>query len=105
MRILFDASVPRPLRRHLPGSDIRTAQEEGWGTLQNGDLLRAAEAKFDVFITADRKLKYQQNLSGRTLAIIVLPGNHLPAVLALAPRIQLELGKIRPGDFVEIIPF
>src|SRR5471032_1189171 len=102
MKVLFDASVPRPLRPRLAGWEIRTAQEEGWGRLENGDLLRAAESRFDAFITADQNLRYQQNLAGRKLAIVVLPTNHLPAVLRLAPQIAAALSALRPGDFVEI---
>ena len=102
MRVLFDASVPRPLRRHLSDTSVRTAQEEGWAQLRNGDLLRAAEGQFDVFITSDQNLKYQQELAGRKLAIVVLPSNHLPTVMALAPAVNSTLRNLQPGDYVEI---
>jgi predicted nuclease of predicted toxin-antitoxin system len=102
MKIVFDKCVPRPLRRHLPGHEIRTAEEMGWGTLVNGDLIHAAEQEFEAIITSDQQWKYQQNLSGRKLAILVLPTNYLPAVLELAPKIRAALEKLRPGDYVEI---
>jgi len=60
VRVLFDTCVPRPLRKSLPGHDIKTAQEMGWDRLRNGDLIQMAEEAFDVLITSDQKLKYQQ---------------------------------------------
>ena len=66
--------MPVPLRRLLPEHDITVAGERGWGRLTNGELLTAAQLEgFQVFITADKNLAYQQNLSGREMAIIVLP--------------------------------
>lgn len=103
MRVVFDVCVPRPLRKHLPGHEVKTAQELGWNRLQNGDLIRAAEPQFDALITSDKNLKYQQNLAERKLAIIVLPTNYMPAVIRLAPKIALTLDRIQPGDFIEII--
>ena len=73
MKILFDHGTPAPLRRHLAGHEISTAYEMGWAQLSNGELLAAAEKAFDVFITTDQNLRYQQNLTGRTLVILVLP--------------------------------
>lgn len=102
MRVVFDICVPRPLRKHLPDHEIRTAQEMGWDELQNGDLIRAAEPLFDAMITSGQNLKYQQNLSERKLAIVVLPTNFMPEVLRLSPKIAQALASIRPGDFIEI---
>lgn len=102
MKVVFDKCVPRPLRRHLPGHEISTAEEMGWGILENGDLIRAAEQQFEAIITSDQQWKYQQNLSGRKLAILVLPTNYLPAVLGLAPKIRAALAMLRPGDYIEI---
>src|SRR5438552_17848485 len=73
MRILFDQGDPVPLRRALAGHTVSTAHEMGWAALDNGALLDAAEAAFDAFITTDRNLRHQQNLTGRRLAILVLP--------------------------------
>ena len=74
----------------------------GWAWVKNGDLIRAAEAEFDVLISSDQSLRYQQNLKHRRVALIILPTNHLPSVLELAPRIRATLDRIRPGDYVEI---
>ena len=74
----------------------------GWDRLRNGDLIQVAEEAFDVLITSDQKLKYQQNLTGRKLGIIVLPTNHLPSVLQLAPKVALALSELSPGTIVEV---
>jgi hypothetical protein len=80
MRILFDQGTPVPLRRHLSGHTVSTAYEMGWSGLANGDLLAAAEAQFDLLLTTDQNLRYQQNLSGRQLAILVLPTTSWPEI-------------------------
>ncbi len=73
MKVLFDHNVPVPLRRYLVGHEVRTAAKLGWRELKNGDLLDAAqEAGFDVMVTGDKNLSYQQNLTARTLALVVL---------------------------------
>lgn len=73
MRILFDQGTPVPLRSCLRGHDVATAYEKGWATLRNGELLDAAEAEgFEIFVTTDQNLRYQQNLSTRKLAVVVL---------------------------------
>jgi hypothetical protein len=73
MRVLFDQGIPLPLRPYLVGHSVRTAAQQGWATLGNGDLLKVAEeADFDVFLTTDKNIRYQQNLSGRKIAIVVL---------------------------------
>jgi predicted nuclease of predicted toxin-antitoxin system len=78
LRILFDKNVPYPLRRHLTEHHVRTAAEQGWSRLINGELLRVAERNgFEVLVTADQSLEYQQNLTGRKLALVVLSSNHI----------------------------
>ena len=72
MKILLDESVPRLLKLRLPQLNISTVQEMGWAGVQNGELLHRAEELFDVFITADQNLRFQQSLSNHKLAIIVL---------------------------------
>ena len=76
----------------------------GWDRLRNGDLIQMAEEAFDVLITSDQKLKYQQNPTGRKIGIIVLPTNHLRAVLELAPKVALALSEVFPGIILEIQP-
>ena len=70
--------------------------------MRNGDLIHMAEDAFDVLITSDQKLKYQQNPTVRKIAIIVLPTNHLRAVLELAPKIARALSEVSPGVLIEI---
>ncbi len=73
MRILFDQGTPVPLRQYLIEHSVTTAYEEGWSNLSNGDLLKSAEDKgYQIFVTTDRNLRYQQNLSDRQIAIVVL---------------------------------
>jgi hypothetical protein len=77
--ILFDVDVPIGLRAGLPGHDAITAFEMGWNRLENGKLMTAAEAEdFAIMVTTDPNIRYQQNLAGRTLALVVLPTNHWP---------------------------
>ena len=102
MKILLDESVPRLLKLRLPQLNISTVQEMGWTGVQNGELLRRAEEHFDVLITADRNLRYQQKLSGRKLAILVLPSNQVPLVTRLVPVDETLLTTIQPGAIVDV---
>ena len=80
MRILFDKGTPRPLRRRLFGHDVETSVERGWDTLANGVLMdRAEEAGFEVLITTDQSIRYQQNMSNRQIAVVVLMKDFLAA--------------------------
>ena len=103
MRILFDQGTPKPLRRSLRGHTIETAYERGWSTLENGELISQAEsAGFDALLTTDRQLRYQQNLSQRRLAIVVLTTTQLPRIQAAAPLIQSVLDGVTRGSYLEI---
>jgi predicted nuclease of predicted toxin-antitoxin system len=102
MKVLLDACVPRPLRKFLPGHIVSTAQEMGWGSLKNGALLKEAESQFEVFITTDRNLKYQQIVVGRNLAILVLPTNDWPTIRANGNEVAMKAGSLKPGEFVEL---
>lgn len=104
MKILLDESVPRLLKVRLPQLNISTVQEMGWAGIQNGELLRRAEELFDVFITADQNLRYQQQLTGLKLAILVLPSNQVPAVAQLVPVVESLLMTIKSGAVIDI-PF
>jgi hypothetical protein len=73
LRILFDQGTPAPLRQYLADHFVATAFEMGWAELDNGSLLLRAEAQFDALVTTDQNLRYQQNLTNRNLAIVVLP--------------------------------
>lgn len=102
MKLLFDHCVPQPLRKRLLAEEIRTCAEEGWDDLDNGRLLAAAEARFDVFLTSDQNLVYQQNLTKRRIAIVILPTNHLPTLLGLVQQIQEALSEATPGAFLVV---
>ena len=102
MKILFDHGTPAPLRRSLPGHEISTAYEMGWAKLSNGDLLAAAEKSFDVFITTDQNLRYQQNLTGRRLAILVLPTTSWPEIQKHTDKVAGAVTALKPGDFIEL---
>jgi predicted nuclease of predicted toxin-antitoxin system len=69
MRVLLDECVPRALRRELPGHNVKTVAEAGWAGVKNGELLQLAANEFDVFLTIDRNLEYQQNFSGVVLRL------------------------------------
>lgn len=99
MRILLDECVPWPMRRLLAGHDCTTAQKKGWGGIKNGDLLRLAEGEFDLFITSDQNIRYQQNLSGRTIPILELSTNDLRRILAAATEIQDAVAAMSLGEF------
>jgi predicted nuclease of predicted toxin-antitoxin system len=102
MRVLIDECSPRFLKRVLPGHLVQTAQDCGWTGIKNGELLRLAETQFDVFITSDRNLRYQQNLADRKICIIELPANRRAIVKLLAPEILQALEKIVAGSYVRI---
>lgn len=103
MKVLFDVNMPRPLRRELPGHEVVTAQVMGWSELENGDLIEAAESEgFEVLLTADPNLRYQQNLTHCRLAILVLPSNKLRLLKQIAAGIRDALSTINPGDYVEV---
>lgn len=102
MRIIIDESVPSVVKRGLPEWNILSVQEAGWAGLQNGELLRLISADFDVFITSDKNLRHQQNLSKLQLSIILLPSSQVPSVKKLLPQINDALKNIALHDFVEI---
>src|SRR5665213_3325607 len=101
MKILFDHGTPAPLRRQLAGHEISTTYEMAWAKLNNGDLLAAAEKSFDAFITTDQNLRYQQNLSGRKLAILVLPTTSWPRIKKHIGQIAEAVRKMQTGNYLE----
>jgi predicted nuclease of predicted toxin-antitoxin system len=102
MKVLLDECTPRVVKRRLPMHDISTVQEMGWAGIKNGELLKLAETQFEVFITTDKNLRYQQNLMGRALAVLVLPSNQVPIVERVLPAVEAALQSIRTGNYVEI---
>ena len=103
MRVLFDQGTPVPLRDHLPHHSIRTAFELGWSALENGELLARAEAAgFEALVTTDRNLKYQQNLAGRRIAIVVLSTTSWPRIQASGPLVLRAIDSAVPGGYAEV---
>ena len=105
MRILLDEQLPTRLARHLAGHDAWTVQQEGWSGLKNGALLRTATANgFDVFLTADQNLPFQQNLAKMELRVIVLvaPSNTLEDLMPLVPAVLQTIEHIQPGQVVRV---
>lgn len=103
MRVLFDQGTPVPLGRFLTSHTVTTVYEKGWSRTWNGELLRLAHQQmFEVFLTTDRNLKYQQNLGDRQIAIVVLPTTSWPVIQKHTAKIAAILDSITPGDFIEI---
>ena len=100
MRVLLDEDLPHKLRLAILNHDVSTVAYVGWSGLQNGDLLRVAEeAGFEVFLTADKKLSYQQNLTGRALAIVVLSTLDWEIMKPHLSRIVAAVNVAVPGSF------
>jgi hypothetical protein len=100
MRILLDEDTPRPVRRILTGHDVRTVPEMGWNGYTNGQLLSEAErAGFEALITGDRSLPYQQNLTGRNIAVIIFSTNAWPIIRTQPQTVQHAVANASPGTF------
>lgn len=103
MKILFDQGTPVPLRRHLKEHTVATAYEQGWSELLNGQLLKAAEqAGYDLLITTDKNLRYQQNLRNRQVAILVLGTTSWPRIQQHIATIREYMGQVTPGSYHEL---
>jgi hypothetical protein len=89
-RVLFDENVPRNLRRDLPDFTIRTVQQEGWAGLKNGTLLQRASLSFDVVVTVDQRMRYQQNISSFNIGVVVVE-----AYDTTLPNLRLHIGEIK----------
>lgn len=105
MRVLLDESVPRKFARELVGHDVQTVAQLGWSGTENGELLlRAAASGYEVLVTADQNLEYQQNLSKITIGIVVrvARSNRLVHLIPLVPQVLRDIGTIRPGVVVHV---
>jgi hypothetical protein len=104
MKILLDESVPQKLRMLIEGGHtVVTTWYQGWSGLKNGALLTAAEATgFDLFITADQELAYQQNFAGRRMAVLVLSTNNWDFVKAGVAEIRAAIEAATPGSYAEV---
>ncbi len=103
MRVLFDQGTPVPLRHALLGHSVSTAYELGWATLKNGELLRSAEEKgFEVLVTTDTNLKYQQNLAARQIAVVVLTTTSWPRIRSDVESVSSAINSAYIGSYVEV---
>ena len=103
MLVLFDQGTPAPLRHALVGHLVETAYERGWSSLKNGELIAAAEsAGFEVFVTTDKNLKYQQNLVNRSMAIVVLQTTSWPRIQRALPRVVAAVEAAGNGSYHEV---
>ena len=102
MRVLLDECLPRRLKRELVGHDARTVPEMGWASKRNGELLALAAAEFDVFLTADRNLSYQQDVSTFDVAVVVVvaQSNSIDDLRPLAPKILEALASAERGRVI-----
>jgi hypothetical protein len=103
MRVLFDQGTPVPLRKHLTTHEVVTTFDLGWGRLGNGELLNHAEnAGFEVLVTTDRNLKYQQNLTGRRIGIVVIATTSWPRIQKVVAAVVEAVNSAAAGGYVEV---
>ena len=101
LRVLLDKSVPHGVRHFIDQHQVETVEDRGWGRISNGELIQAAEsAEFDVVITADQNIVYQQNLRGRKIALLVLGSNIWPIVRNHAVEIASQVDATKPGGYI-----
>ncbi len=107
MKILFDNGTPKPIAHSLPGHEISYARQIGWHELENGELIEKAEqAGFELLLSTDKNIQYQQNLTGRKIALVVLGNSQWPTVQLCVDRISVAVNAATPGSYVQVdIPF
>ena len=102
-RILLDEGVPVGVRPHLPGFSVDTAAEAGWAGLVNGALIDAAErAGYEIMVTCDQNIRYQQNLARRRIALVVLETNHWVTIRAAVGTVTAAVNAAQPGSYVSL---
>jgi predicted nuclease of predicted toxin-antitoxin system len=103
-RILLDENLPRKLRRELPGCFVRTVQEEGWTSFANGELLARAQEKFDVLLTADRRLQFQQNLARFDIGVVVIltPSLRFREIRKAISAIRSAITAVASGELIQV---
>jgi len=103
MLVLFDQGTPVPIRKFLTGHVVQTTAQRGWDELKNGELLKAAEAAgFEVFLTPDKNIRFQQNLAMRGIAVVVLGNPQWPVLRRHVDRVVAAVKAARPGTYVEV---
>jgi len=104
MRVLLDECVPRKLRRELGNHEALTVTESGWSGFKNGELLALAAPEFDIFLTVDQNLSFQQNLKRHNIGIILMVArnNRFKTLLPLMPKVRAAIDQIRAGEMIRI---
>src|SRR5712664_3848852 len=103
MFVLFDQGTPVPIRPFLKEHTVQTTAQRGWDKLKNGELLKAAEdAGFDVFVTPDKNIRYQQNLKVHAIAIVVLSRPQWPVLRQQVERVVAAVNNAMPGTYCEV---
>ncbi len=103
MNVLFDQNVPYDLKRHLGAHEVTTAPDVSWEEIKNGELLAIAESRgFDVFVTAEKNLSYQQNLTARRIAIVLLPTNSWPKLRPFVHEFAALVDAAVPGSLTKL---
>lgn len=103
MLVLFDQGTPVPLRPFLIGHAVETASQRGWDKLRNGELLEAAEeAGFEVLVTPDKNIRYQQNLALRRIALVVLGNPQWPVLCENVDRVVIAVNAAQPGSYTVV---
>src|SRR5947207_234917 len=104
MRVLLDECVPRGLQKELSGHEVKTVGQAGWAGVKNGALLGRAATQFDVLLTVDRNLEYQQNFADVALAVIVIdsPSNDIDVLRPFMPGVREALKKAKPGTITHV---
>ena len=107
MKILFDNGAPKPIARSLAGHEVTFARKIGWHELENGELIqRAEEAGYEILLSTDKNIRYQQNLVGRKIALVVLGNSQWPMVRLHLDKIVAAVNACTPGSYAEVeIPF
>ena len=103
MLILFDNGTPRGIARELLGHTVKEARDHGWDGLRNGELLEIAESSgFELFLTTDQSIRYQQNLASRKIAIVVLTKARWKLIKLVLPKIVAAVNATTPGGYIEV---
>ena len=102
MKVLMDECVPTPLRKVLSNHEFSTIDDLGWKGIKNGALVAKAAGQFDALITADKNLRYQQNLPQRSMAVLELPTPHWPTLRQHVAEIQRAMDALKPNDYVTL---
>ena len=103
MKIIFDENIPYPLKQFFPSDEVATVQLQGWAGFKNGELVGLIDQRFDVFLIADKNLRYQQNLSERRIGIVELPTNRWPLLKVMVGRIVTAVHSATPGSYTIVL--